>query len=133
MRAKSWKMPITLGNRHQPGQISSIVMASSGQTETQDSQPRQSAGLATWVSLPFASSTSAGQTSIHSPHCLHLPSSIFGKNIQHLVASGFVDTLCSLKMSIGRYDPPEDGMSYSLEKSRRCATGHPFPEGMRLD
>jgi hypothetical protein len=57
------------------------VIASSGQTETQDSHPRQSAGLATVVWSLAASKTSAGQTSTHSPHDLHFSSSILGKYI----------------------------------------------------
>jgi len=70
-------------------QISSTVMASSGQTETHDSHPRQSAGLTTLVSFSSASSTSAGQTSIHSPHCLHFSSTIFGKYIETPLLSNY--------------------------------------------
>jgi hypothetical protein len=62
-------------------QISSTVIASSGQTETQDSQPRHSLGFATLVLSSAASNTSAGQTSTHSPHDLHFSVSIFGKYI----------------------------------------------------
>ena len=62
-------------------QISSTVIASSGQTETQDSQPRHSSGFATLVLSSAASNTSAGQTSTHSPHDLHFSASIFGKYI----------------------------------------------------
>ena len=63
-------------------QISSTVMASVGQTETQDSQPRHSWGTATTVIWPSTTKTSAGHTSTHSPQLLHFSSSILGKNIK---------------------------------------------------